>query len=250
VVAVSAYQKEAYDAAHPSTGEPARLVYNGVPAPTAVEAGAEVPGVEVPGVESPGPVVLAAGLLRPDRGHTHLVRAARMMRSRPTVLIAGDGPLRAQLAAQVAAQPADVRLLGFRADVPALLGRADVLAHPSLTDALPTAVLHALAHGVPVVASRVGGIPEIVTDEVGVLVPPADPPALAAALDALLADPDRRAALGEAGRLRFSAQFSAEAWADRLREVYDQLLGNRSAHLLRQPVETGMTEGKGGTKGT
>jgi glycosyltransferase involved in cell wall biosynthesis len=219
VIAVSAYQQAAYAAAYPAASGRARLVYNGVPVPAAT-APAEI--------DAPGAVVLAAGLLRPDRGHSHLLEAAGLLRTPATVLVAGDGPLREQLELQVAGQQADVRLLGFRSDVTALLARADVLAHPSLTDALPTAVLHAMANGVPVVASRVGGIPELVSEDVGVLVPAGDPVALAAALDDLLADGERRKTLGAAGRRRFAAEFTDHAWAARLRDVYDDVLTDSS----------------------
>jgi glycosyltransferase involved in cell wall biosynthesis len=114
---------------------------------------------------------------------------------------------------------------GFRDDVAGLLAAADLVVHPSHADALPTALIHALAAGVPAVATRVGGIPEIVGDGAGVLVPPAEPAALAAAVRALTGDPGRRQEMGEAARERFADQFEGTAWARRLAALYAEVLG-------------------------
>jgi glycosyltransferase involved in cell wall biosynthesis len=98
--------------------------------------------------------------------------------------------------------------------------------HPSSADAFPTALLEAMAAGVPVVATAVGGIPEIVDDgETGILLaPPPAPEAFARALETLLGDPERRARMGERGRARWEERFSAERWAQRLRAVYEEAL--------------------------
>ena len=111
-------------------------------------------------------------------------------------VLAGSGPEEARLRARVEAEGLAGRVVfaGFREDVAALLAAADLVVHPSHADALPTALIHALAAGVPAVATRVGGIPEIVGDDAGVLVPPAEPAALAGAVRDLAGDP------GGAGR--------------------------------------------------
>lgn len=216
-VTVSQHQHDEYVSAHPSSRGHVRMVYNGIVGGVAATDGDA-------SHEAGLPVVLAAGLLRPDRGYTHLVAAAELMDHEARILVAGEGPLRAALETQAAAGDGRVRFLGFRDDMSTLLRAADVFSHPSLTDALPTVVLHALSHGVPVVASRVGGIPEIVTPDVGVLVPPGDPAALAAALDALLADTPRRQVLAASGRRRFGELFTASAWSGRLRGLYEEVL--------------------------
>jgi glycosyltransferase involved in cell wall biosynthesis len=114
--------------------------------------------------------------------------------------------------------------LGFRDDVGALLDELDVLALPSWTEGLPMTVLEAMAHGRPVVATPVGGTPEVVADgETGLLVPPRDPEALAAALRRLLADPDLRRRMGEAGRRRVAEQFTADRMAERVLELYERV---------------------------
>jgi glycosyltransferase involved in cell wall biosynthesis len=110
---------------------------------------------------------------------------------------------------------------GYRSDVPALLAGCDVFCLPSSKEGLPLVVLEAMAQGKPVVATAVGGTPELVLDGVtGLLVPPGDARALADALGALLADPARARRLGEAGRERVLREFSADAAAERVLELY------------------------------
>lgn len=201
-----------------------RTVHNGVPRPVEVPAERRRQVRAQLGVADGQLLVLALGLMRPDRGHTHLVEAARWLPPDVAVVLAGDGPLRTALERQARAAPgAPVLFAGFRQDLPELLAAADLVAHPSLSDALPTALLHALAAGRPVVASDVGGIPEIV-DDVGLRVPPGDPRALAAAVEQLRADPARRRWMSESGLARYQAHFSVEAWVGRLSVVYEQAL--------------------------
>ncbi len=172
-------------------------------------------------------LIASASLMRPEKGHHLLLDAvARLPRELPvTVALAGDGPLRAGLEARVAAD-ADlagrIRFLGYVTDVPALLGAADLVLHTSLADALPTTLMQALAVGAPVVATRVGGIPDIVTPDVGILAAP-DPRELADAVHRLLGDTALRTAQGERARDRFLERFEATGWAVRLRAVYDEV---------------------------
>ena len=99
-----------------------------------------------------------------------------------------------------------------------------MLVQPSRADNLPLAVLEAMAAGLPVVGTRVGGIPELVVDgETGVLVEPEDPPALAEALDSLAASPELRRELGRAGRARGIEHFSPEGTARRMVAFYEEL---------------------------
>jgi glycosyltransferase involved in cell wall biosynthesis len=114
---------------------------------------------------------------------------------------------------------------GFHDDVPALLESLDVVALPSWTEGLPVVLLEAMAHARPVVATPVGGTPELVVDgETGLLVPPRDPEALAAALRRLLEDPDLARRLGEAGRERVAERFTAAQQTRRILELYDELV--------------------------
>ncbi len=117
-----------------------------------------------------------------------------------------------------------VLFAGARDHVPSLLAGCDVLALPSYAEGMPLVVLEAMAQSRPVVASAVGGSPEVVVDGVtGLLVPPGDVHALAAALRGLLADPERARRLGEAGRARVEADFSADVMCRRVLRVYDEV---------------------------
>ena len=170
-------------------------------------------------------LALALGMMRPDRGHETLVRAACRLRD-PSVVVAvvGDGPRRSALEDLARALGgAAVRFPGYRTDVDALLQAADVLVHPSLSDALPTALLQGLAAGVPVVASDVGGVREIVTPDVGVLVRAGDPVALAEALAREAGDASRRAVHAVAARRRYEEHFTAQVWGRRLQRVYAEV---------------------------
>lgn len=175
-------------------------------------------------------VVTMVSVLRPGKGHEAAFDAVRRLAGQVAgrqlrLLVLGDGPLRAELRAAARDVPGHVVMAGHRNDVPAVLAASDVLLHPSDADAFPTALLEAMAAAVPVVATAVGGIPEIVVPGVtGVLVaPPADGESLARALEPILQDRGYRQALGAAARTRFVERFTAEAWALRLRAVYDRL---------------------------
>jgi len=123
-----------------------------------------------------------------------------------------------------------VHFLGWRNDVPEVLRAADVMALPSLDEGLPLAVLEAMACARPVVATPVGGVPEAVVDgETGILVPPDDPEALAAALLRLLRDPELGRRMGEAGRRRVEAHFSLDRFVERVQALYDELLDGPAA---------------------
>jgi glycosyltransferase involved in cell wall biosynthesis len=117
---------------------------------------------------------------------------------------------------------------GFHEDVPALLETLDVVALPSWTEGLPLVLLEAMARARPVVATPVGGTPELVVDgETGLLVPPRDPHALAEALRRVLDDPDLARRLGEAGRARVADRFTTAEQERRMLEIYDEAVGRR-----------------------
>ena len=162
------------------------------------------------------------GARRPARG------AARHTPGGPARGGAGRRrPAGARIRERVALDPLlrdRVRVLGFRSDVDDLLAACDLVIHPSRADALPTALVSAIASRRAVVATDVGGIPDIVGHGVGELVPSGVPEALAAAVTALVADPQRRDERGHRGRARYEREFSATVWAGRLREVYAEAL--------------------------
>jgi glycosyltransferase involved in cell wall biosynthesis len=158
------------------------------------------------------PVVLAVGRLAPQKGLDVLIDAAVRWRARdprPRTVIAGEGPLAAVLRAQARQSGADVELLGARRDVPALLAVADVVVVPSRWEARALILQEAMRAGRPIVATSVGGTPELTGPDGAILVPAGDPGALAAAVTAVLDDTALAARLGAAARAR-SAGFPSQ----------------------------------------
>ncbi len=176
-------------------------------------------------------VVLAAGRLSPEKGFDVLVEAAaEVLRIHPTAgfVLFGEGGERAKLEARVAelGLAALFRMPGHSADLDRYLPWADVVVLPSFTEGLPNVALEASAAGVPVVATAVGGTPELVADgESGFLVPSGQPDVIAERVSRLLADEPLRKRLGTAGRERMRREFSFEAQAERYAELFDRLAG-------------------------
>jgi glycosyltransferase involved in cell wall biosynthesis len=204
-----------------------RVVPSGID-PERVEA---APGMRIAtrrawGIDDGEVLVLVLGVLERRKGHAVLLEAARRLGSTvPPVryVFCGEGGEREALAA--AAEPLGdrVRFAGFQRDVAACLAAADIVALPSLHEGLGVAALEAMAAGQPVVASRVGGLAEVVIpDETGLLVPREDPAALAAALSRLIGDPVARARLGAAGRARVLADYSAVRMAEATLACYSE----------------------------
>lgn len=169
-------------------------------------------------LEMKGHAVLLEALTRPELAQAHLV-------------VVGDGPDRARLAALVAQHGLGrrVSLLGHRDDAPAILPAADVVVVPSRNnESSPNVILEAWAARRPVVASTVAGVPELVAHgETGLLVPPDEAGPLAAALARLVDDAALRARLGAAGRRELEGAYTAEVMAARTTELYARLLGAR-----------------------
>lgn len=172
------------------------------------------------------PVIGNVAALVPHKGQRHLIDAAALVvRQVPDArfVIAGEGEQREALERQIREHGLEkhVFLAGFRPDVLSLHKRFDIFVLSSITEGLGTSLLDAMACGKPVVATTAGGIPEVVKDgDTGILVPPRDRAALAAALVRLLKDGDLRARLGAAGRALARERFSAERMVVETREAY------------------------------
>jgi glycosyltransferase involved in cell wall biosynthesis len=175
-------------------------------------------------------VVLALGALVPRKGHDVLLEALARLAGedlRPECWIAGEGPERAALVRQAAELGLDdtLRLLGRREDVADLLAAADLVAMPSRREGLGVAALEAMAAAGAVVASRTGGLGEAVVDgRTGLLVPPGDPAALAAAIGRLLRDRALRERLARAGPARVAEGFLPEQMAGRYDALYREVI--------------------------
>lgn len=179
------------------------------------------------GLPADGPVVGTVGRLVPIKGHAWLVRAVpRVVAEFPAACFAfvGDGPLRDELRQLGDALGVTSRLvfLGTRQDVPDCLAAFDLFVFPSLNEGMGRALIEAMAAGLPVIATCVGGIPDIVTDGTnGLLVPPRDEKALAAAILTLLRDHRRMAATGDAAKKSVGERFDAGSMVREIECLYD-----------------------------
>jgi glycosyltransferase involved in cell wall biosynthesis len=154
--------------------------------------------------------IVSVGRFKYPKDFATLIEAFARLDPNFRAALVGDGPERAAIEAAVRRHglAERVELLGERADVPALLAESDVFVLSSRSEGLPVSVLEAMAARLPVVATAVGGLPELVVEgQTGYLVSPGDPGALAAALRPLLADRDLRSRLGDAGRARVEERF-------------------------------------------
>jgi glycosyltransferase involved in cell wall biosynthesis len=177
------------------------------------------------------PLVLSVGRLHPQKRFDLLVDAAarwRQLRPAPLVVIAGTGPSYLELAARISAVRAPVTLLGHRTDVADLLLGADITVVTSDWEARQLFAQEALRAGKPLVATAVGGIPDLVGDG-ALLVPPGDVDAFDAAVRDLLADPRMRAAYAERGRIRAAAWPGEEHTVAALGAVYAELAEPRAS---------------------
>jgi glycosyltransferase involved in cell wall biosynthesis len=182
------------------------------------------------GLDPGAEVIAVVAQLIPRKGHRFLLDALPALLARHArlqVLFVGDGELRDALAADVAGrgQGEVVHLLGYREDVADVLRAADLLVHPATMEGFANVAMQAMAAGIPVVSSAVGGMPESVRDgENGLLVPPADPVALATAVERLLDDPALRGRLGARGREIVETEFNVDAMVDGNLAVYERVL--------------------------
>jgi glycosyltransferase involved in cell wall biosynthesis len=216
IVAVSEDTRRALE----RQGYPRRIdvVHNGVDLPADAPNGA-------------GEGIVEVARLAPVKGQRELIEALARLDTDVRVTLVGRDIERAGAYERELRELAErlgvadrVEFAGYRDDARDLMGRAAVVVLPSWTEGLPMTLLEAMARRRAVVATPVGGTPEVVADgETGVLVPPRDATALAAALRELLRDPERRAALGAAGRARVESAFSRERMVERVLEVYDAL---------------------------
>jgi glycosyltransferase involved in cell wall biosynthesis len=190
------------------------------------------------GIAESAPIVGIVARLVPIKAHADFLRAAVSIRSAlpdARFLIVGDGQRRAELERLVDALGlrAGVSFLGWRRDMPRVYADLDVVALTSLNEGSPVAIIEALAAARPVVATAVGGVPEVVVDgETGLAVPPGRPPELASAVLALLRDPARADRLGLAGRRHVYPRYDARRLIDDVRQLYLRELDARGRPAL------------------
>jgi glycosyltransferase involved in cell wall biosynthesis len=187
--------------------------------------GIEVEAAEPRGESAGGPTVVGvASNLEHEKGIDVLIEACALARQPLRLIVLGDGARRGELERLAAERGVDAEFAGHVVDVRRRLARFDLFALPSRAENFPVALLEAMSAALPVVATRVGGVPEIVSDrETGLLVEPESPASLATALDALAADETGRHRMGAAGLRRVSAEFTADRMASRMLALYESL---------------------------
>jgi len=228
IAAVSASGRNIWQRRDRGTATKTRVIYNGIEvAPQREEVSSRETRREI-GVPDRALVVGVSAGLAPVKGHRYLLDAfPAVLRSVPEarVMLAGDGPCRKELQRQAEELGISDRVtfLGHRDDIDRVVEAYDVIALPSLSESMPFSLLEGMARGKPVVASAVGGIPELVEDgRTGYLVPPGDSHALARALVRVLSDQRTTVRMGQAARERVQEYFSLERM---VRETVDMMLG-------------------------
>ena len=179
-------------------------------------------------------VVITVGRFTSAKGYDDMLEAFHLLCKRapnPKLMMVGSGPNADIIKNQI--EDLDLRqsviLTGEREDVPQLLALSDVFASSSHREGLPLAVLEAMMAGLPVVATSVGDIPNVVTKETGVVVPPHRPELLAEALEDLLKNPQKRQAMGQAAYRRAMNEFSLDAWMKKHLALYREMLAIRGS---------------------
>jgi glycosyltransferase involved in cell wall biosynthesis len=206
-----------------------RFIPNGI-APTAPAAGRDL-RAEL-GVGS-GPLIGAIGTLRAQKAYDVLIRAAASLHEKHPglhLVIAGGGPERERLDTLIGELGLSdvVLMLGRRLDVPNILAELDVAVCASNFEGSPLSVMEYMEAGLPIVATRVGGVPDLIDDGVhGLLVQPGDPLELAGAIDELLRDRPRAAALGARARERRRREFDLDVMVHNMEALYEELLAAR-----------------------
>lgn len=184
------------------------------------------------GVDEDALLIGVVAQLIERKGHRLLFEALaqRATRDKLALVVFGQGPLRETLEAQARELGLPVRFAGFRRDLPRWIGCLDLLVHPALMEGLGVSLLQASAAGVPIIASRAGGMPEAVRDQInGRLVPPGSVQHLRDTLDELIADNEQRRRLGAAGPRLIATEFSVEVMVEGNRAIYKEITGESLA---------------------
>lgn len=210
-----------------------RVIVNGVDTATFRPATDRNAARAALGIAADERVIGSVGRLSPEKDPENLARAMRVVADRDPrarLLFVGDGPQKAEVEALLLELGLGerARLLGARSDVRGFLDAIDVFCLPSQTEGTSISLLEAMACALPVVATAVGGTPEVVDrGAAAVLVPPGDPGALADALLGVLGDPARARALGERARARVDARFSMRTMAGAYGDLYEEICARR-----------------------
>ncbi len=231
IICVSQYDRELALKFKVAPADQLVMIHNGVdprPFSTAMSS-----AVDKKFRKDSAPVITTVGRLVPQKDPLTLLRACLLLKPDFRVLIVGDGALRTQVKQFVNDNRklyGSVSLLGESENIPEILTASDIFVLSSRWEGLPRAVIEAMIAGLPVVASQVGGVPELVEDGVtGFLVPPGDCQSLAQAIQKLLVGPELRRRMGQAGQEKALCQFSLDRMLAETQKVYEEVLGNPAA---------------------
>jgi glycosyltransferase involved in cell wall biosynthesis len=226
IITVSDAAQEAYAAVVRVPRARFQTIYNGIDLDR-FSSGGDKPALrQALNLPAEGPLVTMVGVMRPGKGQEVAIEAARALPGIHLLLV-GDGrpPYRTDLEARAEGLEDRVHFLGQRMDVPDLLRASDMLILPSDNEALPTVLIEAGASALPVVATCVGGIPEIVEDgTTGILIPPQDPAALAGAIQRLVDDPVLAQAMGQRAYERVRSVFTLPNQAEQTTALYEAVV--------------------------
>jgi len=184
------------------------------------------------------PIIVTVGRFSRAKGYEDLIQAFNLLQKKdmqPILLMVGAGTMVDAIKEKIESKRLShaVILTGERNDVPQLLASSDVYASSSHREGLPLAILEAMMAGLPVVATSVGDIPNVVTRDAGVIVPPHRPEKLAAALEDLLKNPEKRKAMGKAAQERAWNEYSVDAWMKKHIALYEEVLGSNQRGASR-----------------
>ena len=187
--------------------------------------------------KKPGPILICVGRLAQQKGYPDLLEAFSAVLQHydeARLVIVGRGPLESEIREKIRALGLEdnVTMLGLRSDVPVLFAASDIYVSASHWEGLPVAMLEAMAASLPVVATRVGNVPDVLKDGGGCLVDPENPAQLAEAIVMLLEDKKSQQQLGAAGKAVIEKRYNALAWAERLCDVYERASGRQVTDSL------------------
>lgn len=206
------------------------VIINGIPEPVDVPA-SERERLRKEFAVNGDPLVITVGRFSTAKGYEDMIAAFKLLRQKnlkTKLMMVGSGSTQDMVRQQICdlGLEQSVILTGERSDIPQLLASSDVFASSSHREGLPLSVLEAMMSGLPVVATAVGDIPNVVTPESGMIVPPHQPETLAAALEELLVDPHKRQAMGRAARDRAMNEYSVDVWMKRHATLYNEVLAS------------------------
>ena len=211
------------------------VIPNGIPEPEIISSQALSRVRSELGVDG-HPIVITVGRLERVKGYGDMIEAFRLLQQKdsdPVLLMVGSGSQRDSIQSQIETLnlKQSVILAGERQDIPQLLASSDIFASSSHREGLPLSVLEAMMAGLPIVATSVGDIPNVVTKETGVVVPPHQPEMLAEALNDLLKNPGKRREMGKAAKDRAMREYSLDVWMKRQVQLYKDVIGSAESQV-------------------